>query len=243
MSNTRRPDPLIFHRSAPMSCPYLPDRVEQQLFTELVGVSAQNTFDRLSEAGFRRSHHIIYRPACTGCDACQPVRIPVADFEMTRSWKRIIKANDDLTARNVGMRVTQQQFDLFRQYILSRHGDGDMAHMSARDYVSLVTASPVDTALFEFKDPSGALVAACLADSTRDGLSAVYSFFDPGAAKRSLGSYMILWLIEEAQRLGLDYVYLGFLIDDSPKMAYKGRFRPLELFGPTGWTRAEPTAG
>lgn len=235
MSIQRNLDPILFHRSAPMACPYLQGRLEQQLFTELSGPGAQAVFERLGEAGFRRSHHIMYRPVCTGCNSCVPVRIVASDFDFSRSWRRILNKNSDIEAEDVGGKVSEEQFDLFRRYVESRHGDGDMANMTARDYVNLVTASPVDTGLVEFRKPDGSLVAACLMDKLRDGFSAVYSFFDPDANHRSLGSYMILWLVMEARRLGLQHVYLGFWIADSHKMAYKRRFAPLEAFGPSGW--------
>ena len=139
-------------------------------------------------------------------------------------------------ARDVyGTHVSEEQFALFRRYVEGRHGDGDMAQMSARDYVNLVTASPVTTTLIEFRDGDGTLVAGCLIDRLRDGHSAVYSFYDPTMPQRSLGSYMILWLIDEARRKGLRNVYLGFWIEQSQKMAYKRRFAPLEAFGSKGW--------
>ena len=235
MSFERRSDPVLFHRSAPMTCPYIEGRVEQQLFTELTGPSAQEVFERLGEAGFRRSHHIMYRPVCTGCNGCVPVRVVAPEFVETRSWRRIRKANADLTAQDVGTHVSEEQFALFRRYVEGRHGDGDMAQMSARDYVNLVTASPVTTTLIEFRDGNGVLVAGCLIDRLRDGHSAVYSFYDPLLQQRSLGSYMILWLVDEARRKGLRNVYLGFWIEQSQKMAYKRRFAPLEAFGSKGW--------
>ena len=235
MSHTRSPDLLTFHRSAPMACPYLPDRTEQQLFAELSGPAADEVFNRLSLAGFRRSHHIAYRPVCHGCDACQPVRIRAGDFDWTKGWRRIRNKNRDLTAVNVGLDVTQEQFDLFSRYLDARHDDGDMAQMSARDYLHLVIASPVKTSVIEFRDTTGKLVAACLLDSLDDGYSAVYSFFDPQEAARSLGTCMILWMIEEAVNNGLGYVYLGFWIEGSRKMEYKSRFSPLESFSKDGW--------
>lgn len=240
MSIQRNLDPILFHRSAPMTCPYLPGRMEQQLFTELSGPGAQTVFERLGEAGFRRSHHIMYRPVCSGCSSCVPVRIIATDFDFSKSWRRVLNTNADLTATDVGGRVSEEQYDLFRRYVESRHGDGDMANMTARDYVNLVTASPVDTGLVEFRRPDGNLIAACLTDKLRDGFSAVYSFFDPQENSRSLGSYMILWLVEEARRRGMRHVYLGFWIQDSQKMAYKRRFRPLEMFGPAGWHTIDP---
>ena len=218
-----------------MACPYLDGRTEQQLFTELSGPTAQDTFERLGEAGFRRSHHIMYRPVCAGCSACVPVRLVAPEFVNSRSWRRIWRTNADLTAHDVGTRVTEEQYTLFRRYVENRHGDGDMAQMSGRDYVNLVTASPVNTTLVEYRDSDRALRAVCLVDKLRDGFSAVYSFFDPLAPQRSLGSHMILWLVHEANRLGLRHIYLGFWIQDSPKMDYKRRFAPLEAFGKDGW--------
>ena len=218
-----------------MPCPYLPGRIERQVYAELSEPTSREVFRRLSAAGFRRSHHIAYRPACPACTACVPVRLPVNRFEWTRSWRRVRNANASLTAVDTGLDIDDAQFQLFRRYVRSRHEDGDMALMSLRDYASMVLTSSVDTTIFEFRDAAGECVAACLVDTLGDGLSAVYSFFDPDLKRKSPGSYMILWLIEEAKRRGLDYVYLGFWIADSPKMSYKNRFRPLEGFGPDGW--------
>ena len=219
-----------------MPCPYLSGRVEQQLFAELSGAKALDVFDTLSQGGFRRSHHIIYKPACSGCNACIPVRIPVDRFRTGKSWRRIINRNDDLVATEVGARITEEQFDLFQHYTARRHGEGEMAKMSRRDYAAMVLSSPVDTVMVEFRRPDGDLIAGCLMDRLVGGLSAVYSFFDPAEERRSLGSYVILWMIEEAKRLDLDHVYLGYWVAGSPKMDYKARFRPFESFGPDGWT-------
>lgn len=228
---------LTFYRSGPMPCPYLPGRVEQQLFTELAGNGVQEVFEHLSLGGFRRSHHIAYRPACRGCSACVPVRIVVDDFEMTKSWQRVLRANNDLRAESAGKRISDEQYQLFQRYLRSRHGDGDMARMNRRDYATMVVSSPVLTDLVEFRDEFDRLAAACLMDRLGDGLSAVYSFYEPDARKRSLGSYAVLWMVQEARRLGLPYVYLGYWVEDSAKMAYKGRFRPLEGFSADGWQR------
>lgn len=143
--------------------------------------------------------------------------------------------NADLTAEEAGLEISDEQYRLFHRYVRSRHGDGDMAVMDRRDYTSMILASPVDTGIIEFRDRAGDLVAACLTDRLPDGFSAVYSFFDPDQSRRSLGSFMVLWLIEEAHRQGLPHVYLGFWIPNSRKMAYKARFRPLQAFGPDGW--------
>jgi len=236
MSFQRSPDRVLtFYRSRPMPCPYLPNRVEQQLFTELSGPSAKATFNQLSRGGFRRSHHIIYRPACRGCEACVPVRVAVAGFSSSKGWRRVLAANADLEAGSAGRSISDEQFELFRRYVAGRHGDGEMARMGRRDYAAMIVASPVETELVEFRNPTGRLYAACLVDRLDDGLSAVYSFFEPAEPRRSLGSFVVLKLIEQARAEGLPYVYLGFWVANSPKMAYKGRFRPLEGFGPDGW--------
>ncbi len=239
MSNQRRAASLVtgivrFRHSTGMPCPYLPGRVERQVYTELTEPTSHEVFRRLSAAGFRRSHYITYRPACPGCSACVPVRVPVDRFEWGRAWRRIWNANRSLCAEDVALTIDDEQYRLFRRYMRSRHGDGDMATMNRGDYAAMVLTSCVDTRIIEFRE-DGVLRAACLIDMLPDGLSAVYSFFDPDLQRRSPGSYMVLWLIEEARRRGLAHVYLGFWIADSPKMAYKIRFRPLEAFGPDGW--------
>jgi arginyl-tRNA--protein-N-Asp/Glu arginylyltransferase len=240
MTTQQAPDRfLTFHRSRPMPCPYLQGYIEQQLFTEISGPQARQTFDRLSAAGFRRSHHIAYRPSCKGCAACVPVRVIAGRFETSKRWRRVMAANTDLRAISVGKFISDEQFALFRRYVAGRHGDGDMARMTRRDYAAMVVTSPVETELVEFRMADGRLVAACLLDRLSDGLSAVYSFFDPRQTKRSLGSFMVLWMVEQARAHGLDHVYLGFWIEESPKMAYKDRFRPLEGFGPGGWQPIE----
>ena len=240
MTNQRSSERLVtgivqFRHSSPMPCPYLPDRVERQLYAELGGPAPSEIFRRLSLAGFRRSHHIVYRPACPGCRRCVPVRADAENFRWTPSWRRIMRRNADLVAQDVGLDITDEQYRLFRRYVRSRHGGGDMAVMDRSDYSSMVLSSPIDTGLVEFRDGAGELVAACLTDRLPDGLSAVYSFFNTALNRRSLGSFMVLWLIEEAQRQTLRHVYLGYWIEDSPKMAYKARFRPLQAFGPDGW--------
>ncbi len=226
---------MTFYRSGPMPCPYLSGRIEQQLFSELSGPVALDVFDELSQGGFRRSHHIIYKPACVGCNACIPVRVRAADFKPNRAWRKVINRNADLQAREIGTRITEEQFKLFHLYTNRRHGDGEMAKMSRRDYAAMVLGSPVDTVLVEFRDTDDRLAAVCLMDRLAGGLSAVYSFFDPEETRRSLGSYIVLWMIERARELELDYVYLGYWVAGSPKMDYKSRFRPLEGFSPDGW--------
>lgn len=229
--------PQHFYRTAALPCPYLRGRIERKLVTELVGREAATFYNALSRAGFRRSHNLAYRPACAGCSACLPVRIPVADFVLTRSLKRIRNANRDLKARLVPAVATVEQYRLFLRYQRLRHADSDMAAMTYGDYRAMVEDSPVATRLVEVRDAAGVLLGACLLDLLDDGLSAVYSFYEPQDGNRSYGNLLVLALVEEAERQALPYVYLGYLIEESTKMAYKARFRPLEGLGPEGWRR------
>jgi arginine-tRNA-protein transferase len=235
MAVQSRPAPKLFMVTSELPCPYLPGRFERKLVTELTGAGAQDQYELLSRAGFRRSHSIAYRPACTGCSACVPVRIVVAEFQLAGSLARIRRRNSDLTLSITLPRATREQYALFGQYLDHRHGDGEMAGMDFRDYRAMVEDTAVDSRMLELRDSSDTLLAACLADWSSDGVSAVYSFFAPEAARRSLGSDMILRLIEVARNDHLPYVYLGYWIQNSRKMAYKSRFRPLEVFGAAGW--------
>ena len=232
----RRPQPFFALPEVP--CPYLPGKFERKLLTELRRPNAKDVYDTLSHAGFRRSHRFAYRPACTDCQACKPVRVAADKFEWRSSIKRIRKRNADLTAEVMPAEATGEQFQTFARYLRSRHAEGEMADMDYANYRAMVEETLLDTTLVEFRDPEGSLVAACLTDWLSDGPSAVYSFFDPAHSSRSLGSYMVIWLVEEAVRRGLPHVYLGYWIAQSPKMAYKSRFRPLELLGPEGWRAA-----
>ncbi len=217
-----------FYVLEPNRCPYLSDRLERKLLTEISGPGAQTTYDHLTHAGFRRSHRFAYRPACSECDACVPVRVLVQHFRTTRSLRRIARFNSDLAVSFVPKRATDEQFDLFDRYIESRHGDGEMAGMAAQEYRSMIESSDIDTRIAEFRNTDRRLLAVCLMDWLADGPSAVYSFFDPGEARRSLGTYVVLWLIAEAAKSQSDHVYLGYWIKNSRKMAYKTRFQPLE---------------
>lgn len=227
--------PHFFFTTAPMPCPYLDGRMERKIVTELVGQDARRLHDSLSRAGFRRSHSIAYAPACPGCNACVPVRVVVDGFRLKKSFRRTLKASDDLTARIVPARATAEQYRLFNAYQERRHAGSDMALMGFYDYRAMVEDSPIDTQLVEFRDRDGRLIAVCLMDRMDDGLSAVYSFFDPAEDRQGLGTFMVLWMIERARQEGLPYVYLGYWIAESRKMAYKIRFQPLEGFTPEGW--------
>ena len=243
MAIHNRPSPLPFLVTAEMPCPYLASRMERKVVTELSGPAAATTYEVLSRAGFRRSHAIAYRPACSGCAACTPVRVVSAEFAPGRSLRRVERRNADLVAGIRPARAGREQYELFSRYLESRHSDGEMLGMGFHEYRSMVENTPLDTRVVELRQPDGRLLACCLTDWTRDGLSAVYSFFDPGAPERSLGSYVVLWLIRRAQEEALPYVYLGYWVSGSRKMAYKSRFRPLEGFGWEGWQRLDLPSG
>jgi arginine-tRNA-protein transferase len=229
--------PQFFFTTAPLPCPYLPDRLERKLVTELSGPGAENLHEALARSGFRRSHSIAYAPACPGCKACVPVRVVVKDFERRRTLSRLWRENADLIATRVPARATTEQYELFARYQQSRHAGSDMALMGFYEYSAMIEDSPIDTFMVEFRDRAGVLTAVCLTDRTSDGLSAVYSFFESNGSRDGLGNYVVLWLIAQARKLDLPYAYLGYWITNSAKMAYKARFQPLECLGPNGWQR------
>lgn len=221
--------PQFFYTTAPLPCPYVPGRTERKVVTEIAGPDADSLHDRLSRAGFRRSHNIAYAPVCPGCNACVPIRIPTATFQPDKTLRKILRINEGVEGFDVPARATAEQFQLFQLYQQARHGDGDMATMSFYDYRAMVEDTPIETFVVEFRDPDDRLVGGCLTDRLGDGLSAVYSYFVPGIEKRSLGTFTILWLIERAKAMGLPYVYLGYWVPESRKMAYKARFKPSEI--------------
>jgi arginine-tRNA-protein transferase len=234
-----------FYLTAPSPCPYLPGRHERKVFTHLVGDKAGDLNDLLTHGGFRRSQSIAYRPACETCRACVSVRVVVEDFRPTRSMRRVMDRNSDLVAE---MRVpvpTSEQYSVFRSYLDSRHRDGGMADMTVLDYAMMVEDSHIETRVVEYRRregdqagrQAGDLIAVALTDVLGDGLSMVYSFFEPDEASRSLGTFMVLDHIERARQMGLAYVYLGYWVRGSRKMDYKSRFLPQERLTPDGWAR------
>ncbi len=238
-----------FYLTAPSPCPYLPGKEERKVFTHLVGERAPDLNNILTQGGFRRSQSIAYRPACEGCRACVSVRVVANDFRPTPSMRRIIRRNADIGSE---MRIavpTSEQYSIFRAYLDSRHRDGGMADMTVLDYAMMVEDSHIETRIIEYrrrdaaasaaKHAGGQLVAIALTDVLGDGLSMVYSFFEPDEAVRSLGTFMVLDHIVRAQRMGLAYVYLGYWVRGSRKMDYKCRFLPQERLTPDGWARTE----
>ena len=228
--------PRFFYRMPPRPCPYLQGRTEQNIFTELSGPAVSQLYDALTQAGFRRSHNVAYRPSCPGCQACVPVRVVAWQFQPTRSQLRVARMNADVSEDEVPGLATPEQYALFARYLSARHADGEMAGMTYADYVAMVEDSPLSTLIAEYRDRAGKLIGACLVDRLHDGLSAVYSFFEPSQSERSLGTYMIQRLIERTRAAGLPYLYLGYWISGSRKMAYKANFRPLEGLTSRGWT-------
>lgn len=224
-----------FFVTVPAPCPYLPGRLERKVFTRLNGDDPAGLNDSLTNAGFRRSQSIAYKPACEGCNACVSVRVPVARFAPSRGFRRVLARNDDLVLDERPPVATEDQFALLRTYLESRHPGGGMVEMDALDYAAMIEDSPIETHVAEYRDPTGRLHAACLIDRLHDGLSLVYSFYNADDAARSLGTMVVLSQISRARQLGLPYVYLGYWIEDCRKMNYKARYQPLEGLGPDGW--------
>ncbi|MEL7130708.1 MAG: arginyltransferase, partial [Pseudomonadota bacterium] len=192
---------LRFYMTAPSACPYLEGQRERKAFTNLAISDADTVHNILSQSGFRRSQSIAYRPACPNCNACKSVRIPVREFEFGRRWRRILNKNKDIVAKPVAAQATREQYRLLKRYLGARHKDGGMSEMTFRDYASMVTDSPVKSLVVEYRigDADDApLIAASISDVLQDGLSMVYSFFDPELTVRSLGSHMILEHVQRA---------------------------------------------
>jgi leucyl-tRNA---protein transferase len=236
-----------FYLTAPSPCPYLGGKEERKVFTHLVGERAGELNNILTQGGFRRSQSIAYRPACEGCRACVSVRVIAGEFAPTRSLRRIIARNSDLVGDMKIAVPTSEQYSIFRAYLDSRHRDGGMADMTVLDYAMMVEDSHIETRVVEYRrrmgngagQQAGDLIAVALTDVLGDGLSMVYSFFEPDEASRSLGTFMVLDHIARARQMGLAYVYLGYWVRGSRKMDYKSRFLPQERLTPDGWARAK----
>lgn len=235
MSRPFDPQRLQFYLTIPSPCPYLPGRMERKIFTQLDPLSGAYLNNYLTHAGFRRSQNVIYRPACESCRACKSLRIKAVEFSPSRSFKRIIARNTDLAREVVEPLATQEQFILLHRYLTTRHAGGGMSDMDFYRYEMMVEQCSADTEVTEYRNAEGVLIACVLIDNLSDGLSMVYSFFDPEYPKRSLGKFMILDQIARCQALDLPYLYLGYWVQDSPKMEYKSRFQPSETLGPNGW--------
>lgn len=233
---------LKFYLSGPLPCPYLPAQVERKLFTRLDDVNLETNAainGALCRAGFRRSHDVVYRPACSDCNACIPVRVPVDHFQPSRGQKRISARNRDLTWESAEPVPTQELFDLFALYQNTRHGDSDMARMSADDFAAMLQEGRAHTRLFTLRNNAQELQGCMIADDVGDGFSAVYSFFSPAEPRRSLGTALILSLIEHTRARYRPHLYLGYWVEASRKMAYKSQFKPYQCLGAHGWVWQE----
>lgn len=232
-----------FFVTSPAPCPYLSDRTERKVFTELKGPHAGELNDALGRIGFRRSQTVAYRPSCLDCRACVSVRVVASEFAASNTQKRNLRRNDDLVITECRPWATSEQFELLQRYLGARHPGGGMAAMDEIDYADMVEHTSVSSYVVEYREPSvdgrpGRLVGACLTDRQGDGLSMIYSFYDPEHKARSgLGNFIILDHILRAAREGLPYVYLGYWVEGSQRMQYKVRYRPLERLGQRGWER------
>jgi arginyl-tRNA--protein-N-Asp/Glu arginylyltransferase len=231
-----------FYVTAPQTCPYLNDRQERKLFTSLQCDNAQKLNDTLSKQGFRRSQNVLYRPSCVECCACMSARIRVADFEPSSAQRRVSRKNASMMRFMRSPWATEEQFELFKKYLSQRHSTGGMADMDVFEFAAMIEETPIKTRLIEYFNGTS-LIGCCLTDVLDDGLSLVYSFFDPDHHKRSLGTYIILDHIELARASNLPYVYLGYWVPGSDKMGYKRNFSALEIFNNGVWRNIDDVEG
>lgn len=235
-----------FFVTSPSACPYLPGKQERKVFTELSGTNAGELNDALGRIGFRRSQNVAYRPSCAECSACVSVRVVADEFKPNATQRKLLKRNNDLVVSVCKPWSTDEQYALLQRYLLARHPGGGMTEMDELDYADMVEHSPVDSYIIEYREPSvdgapGRLVGACLTDKQGDGLSMIYSFFEPDTEKRpSMGNFIIMDHIMRARKSGLPYVYLGYWVEGSPRMQYKTKYQPLERLSAGGWARFDP---
>lgn len=227
-----------FYLTANYACSYLPDRQARSQVATPAHFIDSETYSHLIRAGFRRSGQFTYRPLCESCCDCVPARVVVAEFSPNRSQRRCMLRNGHLEARFLPLAYNDAHFALYRRYQASRHMGGGMDRDNSEQYTQFLLSSNVSSMLVEFRD-AGELVMVSVIDQIEDGLSAVYTFFDPQRAKAGLGNYGVLWQIDLARRLELPYVYLGYWIGASPKMAYKKLYQPCEGLINGGWQKLD----
>jgi len=235
-----------FFVTNPSPCPYLPGRSERKVFTELSGEHAGELNDALGRIGFRRSQNVAYRPSCADCSACVSVRVVTQEFKPNATQRKVIRRNSDLVVTACKPWSTEEQYALLQRYLQARHPGGGMTEMDDMDYADMVEQTPVESHVIEYREPGsggrpGRLIGACLTDRQADGLSMIYSYFDPDLPHRpGMGNYIIIDHILRARRADLPYVYLGYWVEGSKRMQYKIRYRPLERLGRGGWVRFDP---
>jgi arginine-tRNA-protein transferase len=225
---------LKFYATQAHSCSYLPEEQATTLFLDPSQPMDVQVYADLSDMGFRRSGDHLYRPHCQNCSACVPARIPVDLFVPNRQQKRIFKRNADIEVRSTKPRFTEEYFDLYQRYIEQRHADGDMFPPSRDQFSTFLVRDLPFCRFYEFR-VDNRLLAVAVTDVLPNGLSAVYTFYEPAEERRSLGRYAILWQIAEAARLQLHAVYLGYWIKNCQKMNYKTQYRPIELLTNQRW--------
>jgi len=229
---------LPFYVTPPHPCSYLDDRQATTVFVDPAFTLTMQQYSQLANLGFRRSGEHVYRPECRDCKLCIPVRVPVNEFRPNRSQRRCLRRNEDLSISMVDAAFREEHFKLYRRYMSSRHAGGGMDKDDPEAYQSLITADWCDSGLIEFRLQQE-LVAVAVVDRFQQGMSAVYTFFDPQLASRSLGVYAVLAEIRMLQEVGQDWLYLGYWNPQSPKMAYKSSYAPLEFFDQRGWQKLE----
>lgn len=226
---------LKVYTTYPHSCSYLQEQEATTLFVDPRQNMDKVLYSKLSVLGFRRSGNHVYRPHCSHCNACTPARIPVADFQPRRSQRRVWQRNQDLMVISTDDIQDDEAYELYQRYICQRHADGDMYPPDREQYLAFLNNVWDCTRYFRFYE-RGELIAIAVADELENGLSAIYTFFEPEAQKRSLGAYAIQWQVSKALDMGLEYLYLGYWIKNCRKMAYKSDYRPLQVYMNSNWT-------
>lgn len=226
---------LRFYMTVPHDCSYLKDHTATTLFLDPEQPVNQHIYNLLTLVGFRRSGKHLYRPNCKGCNACVSVRVPTESFQLKRKHRKTLNRNKDLSVKVIPARFVPEHYDLYERYINERHADGDMYPPTEDQYRSFLTLDKSFCQLVEFRDPSGKLVAVSAMDTLNHGISAIYTFFDPDQPRRSLGVFVVLWLILHARYNHLPFVYLGYWIESCSKMNYKTEYQPLEQLKDNHW--------
>ncbi|MAR78881.1 MAG: arginyltransferase [Rhodospirillaceae bacterium] len=226
---------LKFYKTPQTTCPYLPNKKEQLIFTHLDDLDSDLTHDFMAKSGFRRSHGILYKPDCNNCNACMPIRINAKKFNFSKKYLRVLNKNTEITSKDVRLLGSIEQYELFNKYQKTRHKNGNMSLMQFKEYKSMVEDSPVNTILIEYRNNKDELLAVSLTDQLFEGYSMVYSFFDPKEKKKSLGNFMILDHINRARQNNYSYIYLGYYVKNCSKMSYKKNFKPLEILQNNNW--------